>query len=69
MGQSGKDTNNYIKYSGLGLQLLLTIGVAGWLGYRLDKFLNLIFPVFMLVFGFSAFGGMLYLLYRSINKP
>jgi F0F1-type ATP synthase assembly protein I len=59
--------NPYLKYSGLAFQLLAAIGVLGWLGYLLDKRLNLI-PLFTLLFGFLAFGGMMYQIYRSINK-
>ena len=59
--------NTYLKYSGLAFQLLAAIGVFGWLGYLLDKRLNLI-PLFTLLFGFLAFGGMMYQIYRSINK-
>ena len=63
-----KTYNSYLKYSSLGLQLLATIGVFGWLGHKLDQYLDLKFPAFMLLFGFLAFGGMMYQVYRSINR-
>jgi F0F1-type ATP synthase assembly protein I len=63
-----KPYNSYLKYSSLAFQLLAAIGVFGWLGYKLDQYLNIKFPAFMLLFGFAAFGGMMYLVYRSINK-
>ena len=63
-----RQVNAYLKYSGLGLQLLITIGVAGWLGYLLDQYLSLTFPVFMLLLGFLAFAGTIYQLYKTINK-
>jgi hypothetical protein len=44
------------------------IGFFGWLGYLLDRYLEVKFPAFMLLFGFLAFGGMMYQLYRAINK-
>lgn len=59
--------NTYLKYSGLAFQLLGSIGVCGWLGYLLDKRLNLL-PLFTLLFGLLAFGGTMYQVYRSINK-
>lgn len=70
MGSTNKPnpSNSYIKYSNLALQLLLGIGLAGWLGYTLDQYLSITFPAFMLTFGFLAFGGMLYQIYRSLNK-
>ena len=61
-------TNSYLRYSSLGIQLLLAIGVSGWLGYWLDQYLQIKFPAFMLLFGFLAFGGMMYQIYRSINR-
>ena len=63
-----RPSNAYLKYSGLAFQLLAAIGVMGWLGYMLDQYLKLKFPAFMLLFGFMAFGGMMYQLYRSINR-
>lgn len=61
-------SNSYLKYSSLAIQLLAAIGIFGWLGYLLDNYLSFQFPVFMLLFGFSAFGGMMYQVYRSINQ-
>lgn len=63
-----KPYNAYLKYSGLAIQLLGGIAVFGWLGYKLDQYLGLTFPAFMLLFGFLAFGGMMFQLYRSINR-
>ncbi|WP_414693458.1 AtpZ/AtpI family protein [Ohtaekwangia sp.] len=66
--QKSKPYNNYLKYSSLAVQLLVVIGFFGWLGYLLDRYLHLKFPAFMLLFGFLAFGGMMYQVYRSIQK-
>jgi F0F1-type ATP synthase assembly protein I len=63
-----KAYNGYLKYSSLGLQLLAAIGVFGWLGYMLDQFLGIRFPAFMLLFGLLAFGGMMYQVYKSVNR-
>lgn len=60
--------NSYLKYSGLAIQLLMAIGIFGFFGYKIDQWLGLKFPAFMLTLGFFAFGGMMYQLYRSINK-
>lgn len=60
--------NNYLKYSGLALQLLITIAVCGWLGYKADQYFDNKYPVLMLLLGFLGFGGSMYQVYRSINK-
>lgn len=60
--------NNLIKYSGLGIQMLVSIGVGAWLGLKLDQYLGLKFPLFLITFVFVIFGGLMYQLYRSLNK-
>jgi F0F1-type ATP synthase assembly protein I len=60
--------NSYLKYSSLAFQLLGAIGIFGWLGYKIDAYLGFQFPVFMLLFGFLAFTGMMVQVYRSINN-
>jgi uncharacterized membrane protein YcgQ (UPF0703/DUF1980 family) len=63
-----KQVDSYLKYSGLAIQLLAAIGFFGWLGYKIDNYLLLKFPVFMLLLGFLAFIGMMVQLYRSLNQ-
>jgi F0F1-type ATP synthase assembly protein I len=61
--------NSYLKYSGLAIQILAAIGVSGWIGYRLDQWLKMKFPIFMIVLGLLGFAGVMYQVYRSINRP
>jgi len=61
--------NNYLKYSSLAIQLLVVIAVFGWVGYKIDQWLGLKIPAFTLILGFLSFGGMMYQVYRSINRP
>jgi F0F1-type ATP synthase assembly protein I len=63
-----KPVNTFIKYSGLGLQMLVSIGIGAWLGMKLDRYLELKFPVFLVTFVFLIFGGLMFQLYRSLNK-
>ena len=63
-----KPYNSYLKYSSLAIQLLVVMGVFGWLGHLLDRQLELKIPAFMLLFGFVAFAGMMYQVYRSIKR-
>ncbi len=66
--KKSKATNNYYRYSSLAFQMLAAIGIFGWLGYLLDDYLEQTFPAFMLLFGFLAFAGMMYQIYRSIKR-
>jgi hypothetical protein len=63
-----KEPNLFLKYSSLGFQLLATIGVFGWLGFKIDQYFSFNFPLFLLLFIFASFGGMIYRIYRSINE-
>lgn len=63
-----KPVNSYMKYSGLAFQLLASIGFFGWLGYKLDQKLSSEFPAFMLLFGFLAFGAVMYQVYKSLKQ-
>jgi len=47
---------------------LATIGVFGWLGFKIDQYFSFTFPLFLLLFVFASFGGMIYRIYRSINE-
>jgi Putative F0F1-ATPase subunit Ca2+/Mg2+ transporter len=58
-------SNSPLKYAGLGLQLLLIIGVASWVGHRLDLYFNFEFPVFLLSLVLIAFGGVMFQVYKS----
>jgi F0F1-type ATP synthase assembly protein I len=62
------ESNSYLKYSGLGIQLVGTIGLFAWAGYLLDQYLSIQFPVFLLSFVLLAFLGNMVVLYRSVRK-
>jgi hypothetical protein len=68
LGNKPKPSNQYLKYSNLALQLFLGMGLCGWLGYKLDFYLQIKIPVFMILFGLSFFGGMMYQVYKQISK-
>lgn len=63
-----KPYRNYLRYSSLGLQLFAGIGLSVWAGHALDVYLELTIPVFLLLFAFLSFSGMIYQIYRSLNK-
>lgn len=61
-------SNSFLKYGSFGLQLLGGIGLAAWAGHRLDLYLALTFPLFLLSFSLIVFSGMLYQMYRQLNQ-
>jgi F0F1-type ATP synthase assembly protein I len=60
--------SGYLKYSGLAVQLLITIAACGWAGGKLDQYLHFKFPVFMLLFGLIGFSVVLYQVYKSVKQ-
>ncbi|MFN5168290.1 MAG: AtpZ/AtpI family protein [Cyclobacteriaceae bacterium] len=60
--------NQALRYSALGLQLVVAIGLAAWLGHWLDQKIGFTFPVFLLSFVLLMFSGQMYSVYRSLNK-
>ncbi len=63
-----KPYNSYLKYSGLAIQMLVTIGIMAFLGYKIDTWIGITFPAFLLTFTFVAFGGMIYQLHKTVRK-
>lgn len=63
-----KSYNSFLKYTSLGLQMVITIGIAGWLGHLLDNKLQFQFPLFLLSFVLIALVGSLYLLIKNLPK-
>ena len=60
--------NSYLRFSGLAIQMVITIGFMTFLGFKIDGWLELKFPVFLIVFSMGSLFGNIYLLMRTANK-
>ena len=60
-----KSYNTFLKYTSLGLQMVITLAIAGALGFWIDTSLKFEFPVFLLTFIMGALGGIIYLLIKN----
>jgi len=65
--RTSKQVNTFLKYTSLGLQLVLTLALAGALGYFIDSRIGWKFPVFLLVFIMAALAGSIYLLIKRAD--
>ena len=60
--------NNYIRYSSAVFQMAAVIGLGVWGGRSLDKYLEMKFPAFTLVFLFAAIFGGMYWTLKDLNR-
>ena len=62
------DDNEWLKYTSIAGQIVVTMLVGIGAGYLLDKYINLGFPVFKLVCFFGAVFLALYLFIKEVSK-
>ncbi|MCF0073178.1 AtpZ/AtpI family protein [Dyadobacter sp. CY261] len=60
--------SRFLKYSGMATQMLGTILVFTWGGYKLDEWQQNKVPVWTLVLSLASIAASLYLLIRSFTK-
>lgn len=69
MSSSNKNNNNdLLKYAGLATQLFLALGLAVFIGIKLDKWVNLSFPVLVWVLPLLILVSLMYKLINETNK-
>lgn len=62
-----KPVNDYIKYSGLGFQMLFTILAGVFAGKKLDHWLGMKYPAFTLVLTLMGVGIAMYVVIREVS--
>ena len=60
--------NDLLKYMGMATQLFVLLFLLLWLGKKLDSYLNLEKPVFMLIFIVLGLSAYLYKVYLDSSK-
>lgn len=66
--KKNKTTPNFIKYTGVAFQMLVTIGLFTFIGYKIDEYKSIDNFIFTAVFGIVGVGASLYQVVRSLNK-
>lgn len=64
-----KETTNFVKYTGVAFQMLATIGLFVFVGYKIDAYRNSTTLIFTAVLGLLGVILSLVQLIRSLNKP
>jgi hypothetical protein len=65
---AGKTPSNFIRYSGMAMQMLGTILVFTYAGYKLDAWQMNKTPIWTLILSLTSIAASLYLLIRSMSK-
>ncbi|MEO5906018.1 MAG: AtpZ/AtpI family protein [Saprospiraceae bacterium] len=65
--QPGK-TNQYLKYSGMALQLFVLLAIAAWLGQKIDQKLGSSKPYFTIILILLFTGGFFYRLVKDLTR-
>lgn len=60
--------NDLLRYAGLGGQILVSLGLAVFLGYHADKWLRVSFPLLVWVLPLAVLGAMIYKLIKDTAK-
>jgi preprotein translocase subunit Sss1 len=63
-----KPLHDYIRYSGLGIQMLATIGIFLWIGMQIDRKLSWEFPVFTIIFVLIGIVGSIISLIKNLSQ-
>ncbi|WP_432803726.1 AtpZ/AtpI family protein [Chitinophaga horti] len=63
-----KPSNAYLRYIGLGFQLIALIGLALFVGYKIDQWANMRFPLFMIVLSLLAIALLLWRIVKDTSK-
>lgn len=66
---SNNKNKDFMRYAGLGSQMMATLGVMTWLGWYLDKKTSWNFPLFIIILPLIGLIIALWQLIKAFNKP
>jgi hypothetical protein len=67
--QQQKSTqNDLLRYAGLGSQMLVSLGIAVFVGYKIDKWLKIPLPLLVWLLPLVVLIGMIYNLIKETSK-
>ncbi|MCP3658826.1 MAG: AtpZ/AtpI family protein [Bacteroidetes bacterium] len=65
---NNESINNLISYSSLAIEMMISILIFSWLGNKIDKKLQLSYPIFLSLFSLSSIVANLYLVIRKLTR-
>ena len=68
MDDKKKNVNNFARYSSISFQMLATIGVFAFIGYKLDAYQHTKTPIFTAILSLVGVVISLYQVVKQLNK-
>ena len=62
------NSNDFLKYSGLGMQFFIAMAICGWLGYKMDLWWRQGRPLFIIIMIFAGAAGGFYQLIKATRR-
>ena len=66
--QKSGSSSDLMRYAGLGAQIFVSLGIAVYIGLKLDKWLHLKFPLLVCLLPFIVLVVMIYNLVKQTSK-
>ena len=60
-------TNDLLKYAGLGSQILVSLGIAVFAGYKVDRWIKISFPLLVWLLPLVVLCGIMYRLIKETS--
>lgn len=58
----------YLKYSGMAIEMMAIIGIFTFMGYKIDQLLKIEFPIGIILGSLSGLSVALYRIMKSLNR-
>ncbi|WP_461788405.1 AtpZ/AtpI family protein [Pedobacter sp.] len=68
MNNQPKPASNFVKYTAVGFQMLITIGLFAFVGYKIDQHQQNDNYIFTAILGLLGTAASLYQVVKSLNK-
>ena len=66
--ENKRNANNFARYSSISFQMLVTIGLFAFAGYKIDEYRNSKTPIFTALLSLAGVVISLYQVVRQLNK-
>ena len=66
--QKPSNTNDIMRYAGLGAQIFVSLGIAVYIGYKADRWLHISIPLFVWLLPLLVLCLMIYNLIKETSK-